>query len=352
MRNSANHVGSWAWVGAAALIALMIAYRVAGGDTKIAVGMSIIAVVTAMLISLAYSRTNAVQRTGLLALAITIVIALMLPIFLVTYAQKNTNSADQQYDQKLHYAAGLFATYCATCHGLLGQGINGPQLNSSLKGHESKALDNFTADDFRRIITGGIPDSTNPLQYLMPQWGQVYGGPLNEDDVQSLINLIMSSDGVNRQKNSAPEATNGFDYVYAALTSPTQTAQYNQQLGALNAPKDAPIDLTAQSSVTVPIVNTPADATAQWNFLYTDPTTSKTSRAIKIKAGTTVTWKNESSVAHSIFPGTPSAQTTDFEADQLIAVSGTYQIKFDKPGTYQYFCSFHPAMQAEVVVVS
>ncbi len=67
---------------------------------------------------------------------------------------------------------------------------------------------------------------------------------------------------------------------------------------------------------------------------------------IEVKVGTTVTWRNDDNFTHSV-KILPDGKT-------MIAQPGqTVQITFDKPGTYDYICTFHPNdMKGKVEVVT
>lgn len=359
MGNQTNQAGVAAILGAIVVIATMVLYKVAlGGDTTVAVGMSIVALATAAFIFLFYSRMNTVQRTGTMSLVFVVVVAVLLPIFLFTSNAKNTDAATRQYQNKLTYAAGLFTTYCASCHGLLGQGISGPQLNGS------DHMKTYTYDDVNRIITSGIVDSANPTVYLMPQWSQRYGGPFNDDDVNSLATFVLSSTQQGRDKLKSPNSTNGFSLIYPLLqqaldnattndakkTAQTAIDNYKNQEAAANRPKDAPIDLTAQTAVTVPIINA-ATEQAGWGFIYTDPTSKATSHVIKIKVGTKVTFENQSSAPHNVVSDITTGPQADFKSPPLINQTESWTYTFTQPGDYPYHCGLHPAMKASIEVV-
>jgi mono/diheme cytochrome c family protein len=357
MGSLSNRIGGYALLVAATLSVVMLLYFELGhGDGQIAFGISAVGWATAAFIFLVYSRMNTVQRTGTMALIFVLLVAFMLPFFFLAQAKVNTDRTNAQYEKQLSYGAGLYATYCASCHGLLGQGLGAPQLNNGLPGRDpTQAILGWTPQDIQRIIAGGIVNNQNPTQYLMPQWSQAYGGSLNDDDINSLVALIMSSNEKTRSKVSAPTGTNGFIYVFGHLTA-AQQSDYNKQQAALNGPKDPPIDLTAQKNVTVPILDTPSDPSSIYKFLYSDPASSdpliKTgSTVIKIKVGTTVTWDNKSSAIHSVSPGAPNAETTDFKGTPQLAPGASYSTTFDKAGTFPYFCVFHPTMLAQVQVV-
>jgi YVTN family beta-propeller protein len=66
--------------------------------------------------------------------------------------------------------------------------------------------------------------------------------------------------------------------------------------------------------------------------------------AITVKAGDSVTWSNDDGPAHTVTfkNGSPGAKSLSPEQ--------TFTRTFGEPGTYEYFCSFHPYMTASVVV--
>jgi plastocyanin len=57
-------------------------------------------------------------------------------------------------------------------------------------------------------------------------------------------------------------------------------------------------------------------------------------RQLTVKAGTTVTWKNDGG-SHTV-----TADNGSFESPTLGA-GATFNRKFTKPGTYRYYCAFH-----------
>ena len=67
--------------------------------------------------------------------------------------------------------------------------------------------------------------------------------------------------------------------------------------------------------------------------------------AVTVDAGATVTWTN------STAPPTRSPRTATALLDSPDLANGdTYEVTFDEPGTYEYFCKFHPAMRATITV--
>ena len=75
---------------------------------------------------------------------------------------------------------------------------------------------------------------------------------------------------------------------------------------------------------------------------------------VTVAVGGTVTWTNEGGF-HTVTGGTgPSAQDPSKMNGTLDAAGKTYAVKFDKAGTFPYFCSPHESlgMKGEVVVVA
>ena len=65
---------------------------------------------------------------------------------------------------------------------------------------------------------------------------------------------------------------------------------------------------------------------------------------ITVAAGTTVTWTNKDTTAHTVTLDDGSATSGD------IAAGTTYQHAFATAGTFTYHCKIHPTMKATVTV--
>jgi plastocyanin len=85
---------------------------------------------------------------------------------------------------------------------------------------------------------------------------------------------------------------------------------------------------------------------------------------VNIKVGDTVVWTNNDPVIHTVVEGSPSlpsAQSTirpeastlpaEFKSG-FLSQGMTFEHTFDKPGTFNYYCSVHPTMIGKVVVAS
>jgi plastocyanin len=79
-----------------------------------------------------------------------------------------------------------------------------------------------------------------------------------------------------------------------------------------------------------------------------------TPNPLSVTPGTTVTWKNTDTVSHYVTSGQPSDNTTGtvFDSGNLIKPGSTYQFTFANAGTFDYFCTVHPWMTAQVIVAA
>ncbi|HEV7640973.1 MAG TPA: cupredoxin domain-containing protein [Gaiellaceae bacterium] len=65
--------------------------------------------------------------------------------------------------------------------------------------------------------------------------------------------------------------------------------------------------------------------------------------AIVVKAGTSVTWRNDDNFSHTV--------KVEHGADHKLARGESVTIRFAKPGTYHYLCTLHSHdMRGEVIV--
>jgi plastocyanin len=84
--------------------------------------------------------------------------------------------------------------------------------------------------------------------------------------------------------------------------------------------------------------NTPATATVSIKNMAFSPS------SLSVSAGTTVTWYNYDTVAHTV-----TADDDSFDSGN-IPVNGKYSKVFSSMGTFPYHCTIHPEMKASVTV--
>jgi plastocyanin len=65
---------------------------------------------------------------------------------------------------------------------------------------------------------------------------------------------------------------------------------------------------------------------------------------VRIKVGTSLTWVNQDDEPHTVV-----GDAGLFRSGALDTAMA-FTFRFDKPGTYQVFCSIHPQMKARIIV--
>ena len=73
------------------------------------------------------------------------------------------------------------------------------------------------------------------------------------------------------------------------------------------------------------------------NFTFAPP-------SLTVKAGTTVTWRNEDDIPHTVASSVRVFKSTALDTDD------SFSFTFTEPGSYDYFCSLHPHMRGKIVV--
>ena len=102
---------------------------------------------------------------------------------------------------------------------------------------------------------------------------------------------------------------------------------------------------TTPSPPITPISQAPVSANTITikNFAF-DPQT------LTVNAGSTVRWVNYDRVTHRIVFIDTTGRDTDVDSNPLSA-SQSWSSKFDKPGTYDYYCTIHTDMKGKIIVV-
>ncbi|MFE9310933.1 plastocyanin/azurin family copper-binding protein [Streptomyces sp. NPDC006706] len=92
-------------------------------------------------------------------------------------------------------------------------------------------------------------------------------------------------------------------------------------------------------STSTPTAPVAGNAVAIKNFAFAPAT-------LKVKAGTTVTWTNQDTDAHTV----TSAGSGGPLHSAALTTHAAYSHRFTQPGTYHYLCTIHPFMTGTVEV--
>jgi len=126
----------------------------------------------------------------------------------------------------------------------------------------------------------------------------------------------------------------------AVVTVPAQPSADTAQRVAANAPTTAPPAPASNAAPARTVATKPVARTVRTgmkNIHYLQPT-------MEIDVGTTVEWKNNDPLLHSV-----TAVNKSFDSG-LIQPGKTYRHTFTKAGTFNFYCVPHPFMKGTIVV--
>jgi len=106
-------------------------------------------------------------------------------------------------------------------------------------------------------------------------------------------------------------------------------------------------NVTTSPNPTITSTEATRSSTSSSNATYTVTIRNFTFQpsSLTIKRGTTVTWVNEDSVAHTV-----TSDDSRFPSSGNLNKAETYQFQFNSPGSFDYHCSPHPFMKAKINV--
>jgi|GEM_PF-1562531 len=188
------------------------------------------------------------------------------------------------------------------------------------------------------------------IQSILPQavYGQssdsVFGGS-STTSTSDNSNSDNSNQGQGDNKKHHDKVTNSNENAQSTESASSNTniaPQASSSPSSVESSKNSSSSTTASSSDTivknVSIVGIKKDKSFDPN-------------PIEIKAGDSVTWTNDDNEVHTVTSGSQDASNVGKEFDSGTLASGqSFTHKFDKPGTYEYFCSFHESMTGKVLV--
>ena len=124
----------------------------------------------------------------------------------------------------------------------------------------------------------------------------------------------------------------------------TETAPAKKMMEEPKKEEPAPAAKAGPKTVVVTVpAGTSVPGCEETNECYLPP-------SVSVKVGDTVSWDNVDTAAHTVTSGTP-ADGPDGKFDSSLLMGGkTFEVTFDKAGSYKYFCMVHPWMIGDVQV--
>lgn len=117
------------------------------------------------------------QQVGAFVLFLLV---LAFPLYKATEGSSRESALTAENHALVTGGKQLFGLNCSSCHGVNGEGVSAPALNSQ------QFLTGATDQQIQGIIAGGVPGTA------MPAWLNEYGGPLTDQEIQEIVAYLRS----------------------------------------------------------------------------------------------------------------------------------------------------------------
>lgn len=117
------------------------------------------------------------QTVGSLFLLMLVV---AFPLYKAVEGSRRTEALISQERALITTGGQLWGLNCASCHGVSGEGVSAPALNSQ------QFLTSVTDEQIHGIVAGGIPGTA------MPAWWNEFGGPLTDQQIAAVVAFLRS----------------------------------------------------------------------------------------------------------------------------------------------------------------
>ncbi|MGI8857377.1 MAG: c-type cytochrome [Thermomicrobiales bacterium] len=144
------------------------------------------------------------ERQAATVVLMLIVGVLLVLVYILTNDTSRASSDARIREEQIARGQQLFAANCAVCHGNHGQGGVGLPLNVPANRPTSEAQATQRTEYLTRTLTNGRPGT------FMPAWALSNNGPLNEEQIGALVDMIEYGDWAQTQAVvDAYQAKNG-----------------------------------------------------------------------------------------------------------------------------------------------
>lgn len=174
-----------------------------------------------------------------------LIILVGLLIYVGIGEQERMVSFSRSYQSRqIEVGAALYENNCRSCHGPQGKGIVGvaPSINTAEIFSGQRLVEigySGTVEDFLAgVIAAGRPIPSEGANYplRMPTWGQRFGGPMRDDQVESLVWFIMNwEDRALAEGSPVPPPTGDTVGTDIAITLPEGDVEAGRAVSAGSA---------------------------------------------------------------------------------------------------------------------
>ncbi|CAN5661523.1 hypothetical protein BH24CHL1_BH24CHL1_13910 [soil metagenome] len=126
------------------------------------------------------------QREATIVAMGLVIVASIVVVYLLNEPNRRETAAERQHETSVERGAESYVQFCVACHGpegLAGEGRLGVPLNLPQNQSDDPVVGAEREEVIRLAIERGRGE-------IMPAWAISEGGPLNEEQVKDLVNLV------------------------------------------------------------------------------------------------------------------------------------------------------------------
>ncbi len=120
------------------------------------------------------------RRWEMAGAVVMLLLVVSFPLYKAVESSRRADALASEEAALISSGHQLWGLDCASCHGVNGEGVDAPALNSQ------QFLQAVSDEQIHGIVAGGIPGTE------MPAWWNEYGGPLTDQQIQALAAYLRS----------------------------------------------------------------------------------------------------------------------------------------------------------------
>jgi mono/diheme cytochrome c family protein/plastocyanin len=276
------------------------------------------------------------RRISLMILLVLALVAASL-VYGLLEARRSENAAEAQREEAAERGANLFARNCVTCHGLRGQGLVGPALNTEANRPTDAASLDLLRPSLHKTITCGRVGT------VMPAWGQTESGPLNSFQIDQLVALITTSGPAEDPEKYWHEVETHWLEQNPGMTEPPVPTGLTVNSGSCGqrTATPAPTGTGTASPTTSPTeTGTAQPPQTEFTIIATDNAFDITSLTVPVGQEVTITMQNQGVAVHNVH--VPDLNGVMDPVAVQGGQTGVVRFTAASAGTFSFLCDFHP----------
>lgn len=120
------------------------------------------------------------QRWQLAGIVVVVLLLVAFPLYRAVDATRRDTAEAERQIALVASGKKIWSLSCAECHGLMGEGVDAPALNSQ------QFLTNVSDVQIHRLTAVGVPGTD------MPAWWNEIGGPLTDEQIAAVVAYLRS----------------------------------------------------------------------------------------------------------------------------------------------------------------